>query len=302
MTGNGKHTTKQNQCDLRDGFLLLYPQYMESHKIPWFPNHQSVTKNSPLLASINHENNPMFQSPPTSCPPRCPKASTAGTSSGHGADFQRRPAQRAGLIVQGLEGAQWLGLGVITMKNHGNIIAKSLENHGNIMGNIWKYHGNMVACKIAARSNLAVSGCAAAGSTFFRRHTAMWRTCWACGVQHFWMPTLLFHCFTWAIKWGGLKSIDPFGSIWIHLGVEDLIRSISNFIQWLWNWWPPWGAWHPGGFGCRPAQKPPGGSHGPSEISWAHMGSMEMAKNVISPLFAIQSMVWVAADLDSANQ
>ena len=32
------------------------------------------------------------------------------------------------------------------------------------------------ACKIAARRNLAVSGCAAAGSTFFRRHSAMFRT------------------------------------------------------------------------------------------------------------------------------
>ena len=86
----------------------------------------------------------------------------------------------------------------ISWENHGNIMGKSWENHGNIMGISWEYHGNMVACKIAARSNLAVSGCAAAGSTFFRRHTAMWRTCWARGVQHFWMPT--HFCFTVSLE------------------------------------------------------------------------------------------------------
>ena len=105
--------------------------------------------------------------------------------------------------------------------------------------------------------------------------------------------TFLFHCFAWAIKWGWLKSIDPFGSIWglriwmdlIHIQfypmTVKLVASMGSVASWrLWLQASAKATWSHGG---------------PSEISWAHMGSMEMAKNVISPLFAIQSMVWVAS-------
>ena len=185
-----------------------------------------------------------------------------------------------------ITGKSWKYHGKITGKsweNHWKIMGISWQNHGNIMAKSLENHGKIVETWSPAKSRpVATWPCLAAPQQQAARSSEDTAPCgapstWARGVQHVWMPNWRYLPYIRIYKayFSGLcKGISPQNMArnmvltYLHFrilkfplikfldgqdGSKDL-KSIDPFGS---IWWPPWGAWHPGGFGCRPAQKPP---------------------------------------------